>query len=67
MEFSRQKPCLLSRSVLQVLYIPQPSSLLTNTRVVEILREAARSFICPPALASKTLLASNPQVNSLLA
>lgn len=62
MEFSRQKPCLLSRSVLQVLYIPPPSSLLTNSRVVEILREAAKSFICPPSLSSKTLLASNSQV-----
>ncbi|KAE8751999.1 hypothetical protein FOCC_FOCC001162 [Frankliniella occidentalis] len=66
MEFSRQKPCLLSRSVLQVLYIPQPSSLLTNTRVVEVLREAAKSFICPPSLASKTLLASNTQAKEFL-
>lgn len=65
-EFSRQKPCLLSRSVLQVLYIPQPSSLLTNTRVVEVLREAARSFICPPSLASKTLLASNTQAKEFV-
>ncbi|XP_018578871.1 N-alpha-acetyltransferase 35, NatC auxiliary subunit [Anoplophora glabripennis] len=54
-EFSKSSPCILSRSALQLLYTgTSPNNLK------DILREAVKSFICPPALLSKTLL-GNPQ------
>ncbi|KAJ8981491.1 hypothetical protein NQ317_007017 [Molorchus minor] len=50
-EFSKSSPCILSRSALQLLY---PGTNPSNLK--DILRDAVKSFICPPALLSKTLL-----------
>ncbi|RZF44671.1 hypothetical protein LSTR_LSTR000623 [Laodelphax striatellus] len=55
-EMSRSNPCIVSRSVMQLLYTPQ-----SNKSQVEALREAARTFICPPALSHKSTLLNNPQ------
>jgi hypothetical protein len=63
-DFSSAAPCLVSRSVVQLLYTPlqslsspsssgYPSSSPTPTpalQLQDVLREACRSFIVPPAL-----------------
>lgn len=69
MDFGRSSPCVLSRSVLQLLYTPlQPTStpqmMVTysqatrlsqpNPMFQELLREACKLFIAPPALTFKT-------------
>lgn len=51
LEFSKSGACILSRSILQLLYITHGTSLVFGTiAFVDVLREAARSFIQPPAL-----------------
>ncbi|CAH1153769.1 unnamed protein product [Phaedon cochleariae] len=52
-EFSKSSPCILSRSALQLLY---PGTNPLNSK--EILKEAVKAFICPPALLSKTLMSN---------
>lgn len=61
-EFSRSSPCILSRSALQLLYLGSHSAIYGSNPIAlkEILKESAKTFICPPALTSKTLL-SNQQ------
>ncbi|XP_056645128.1 N-alpha-acetyltransferase 35, NatC auxiliary subunit [Diorhabda carinulata] len=54
-DFSKSSPCILSRSALQLMY---SRSFPANLK--DILRESVKSFICPPALLSKTLL-NNPE------
>ncbi|KAG8312628.1 N-alpha-acetyltransferase 35 NatC auxiliary subunit [Homalodisca vitripennis] len=46
-ELSRSNPCIVSRSVMQLLYMNRPNS------CVEALRDAARTFISPPSLAPR--------------
>jgi len=46
----RPPPCILSRSLLQLLYIPLCNRVLGQQPVVEVLQDAARSFIAPPVL-----------------
>ncbi|KAG7167158.1 N-alpha-acetyltransferase 35, NatC auxiliary subunit-like [Homarus americanus] len=50
--FSESRPCVLSRSLAQVLYLGG-DKLWGGQGMAEALREAARSFICPPALLPK--------------
>lgn len=61
LEFSKNGPCILSRSVLQLLYINHGNLVLGNIPFVDVLREAARSFISPPALV-KSPFSLNSQV-----
>lgn len=67
-EFSRHGPCILSRSIMQLLYLPpcnlyssQCSRVFGSDLCADVLREAAKSFIAPPALMPKSTLLSNPQ------
>lgn len=62
-EFSKGSPCILSRSALQLLYTGSNSVLLNSNPSVfkEILKEAAKTFISPPALMSKSVLCNNQQ------
>ncbi|XP_065348980.1 N-alpha-acetyltransferase 35, NatC auxiliary subunit [Cloeon dipterum] len=60
-EFSRSSPCILSRSILQLLYLPHYNRVLGAHNFTDILREAAKTFICPPALMPKSTLLNNPQ------
>ncbi|XP_057379154.1 N-alpha-acetyltransferase 35, NatC auxiliary subunit-like [Daphnia carinata] len=46
----RPPPCVLSRSLLQLLYIPLCNRVFGQQPLTEVLQEAARSFIAPPAL-----------------
>ena len=46
----RPPPCVLSRSLLQLLYIPLCNRVLGQLPLVEVLQDAARTFIAPPVL-----------------
>ncbi|XP_075215671.1 N-alpha-acetyltransferase 35 isoform X2 [Lycorma delicatula] len=59
-EMSRSNPCIVSRSVMQLLYLPQCNRSSGNGWV-EALKDAARAFISPPSLSPKSTLLSNPQ------
>ncbi|KAK5639210.1 hypothetical protein RI129_011702 [Pyrocoelia pectoralis] len=61
-EFSKCSPCLLSRSALQLLYLGSHSVVLSSNPNIlkELLKEAAKSFISPPALMAKAIV-SNQQ------
>lgn len=61
-KFSRSQPCILSRSALQLLYLGGRNGSPLGANVPEALREAARTFICPPALVPRYQLLNNPQV-----
>lgn len=60
MDFSRKSgPCLLSRSILQCLYFPLPSTRFGTTSITEVLRESAKTFIAPPVLMPRNPLSTN--------
>ncbi|XP_026463560.1 N-alpha-acetyltransferase 35, NatC auxiliary subunit isoform X2 [Ctenocephalides felis] len=59
LEFSHKAgPCLLSRCVLQTLYIP--------TSLPESLKEAARQFIAPPSLMPRSPILSNHEAKECI-
>lgn len=63
MEFSKKSgPCLLSRSVLQIVYLPGNNKVFGVTSLQEVLKESVKSFIAPPVLMPKNPLFNNPQV-----
>ncbi|KAG1655274.1 N-alpha-acetyltransferase 35, NatC auxiliary subunit [Nymphon striatum] len=55
-EYSKASPCVLSRSVLQLLYLPNSNKLMGLHLANDVLRSSIRMFICPPALAPKSPL-----------
>ncbi|KAK0090668.1 hypothetical protein PV325_009411 [Microctonus aethiopoides] len=61
LEFSRQSPCILSRSMLQIIYIPGDDRVLGMHNFTDVLKEAARNFTAPPALLPKNTLLQNHQ------
>lgn len=60
-EFSKSSPCVLSRSIVQLLYLTQPNKVLGSQPMVEVLRDAVRTFIKPPALIPRSPLMNNTQ------
>lgn len=58
-EFSKLYPCVLSRSLLQLLYLPQSNRVFGTQPISDVLRESSRAFISPPALAAKSPLMNN--------
>ena len=62
--FSETRPCVLSRSLAQVLYLGG-DKLWGGQAMAEALREAARGFICPPALLLKAPVMTNTQVQAI--
>lgn len=60
-EFSKERPCVLTRSYLQLL-VWQNNNLLGKA---ETIREAIRAFNSPPSIAEKSSLSSNPKANEL--
>ncbi|XP_024947090.1 N-alpha-acetyltransferase 35, NatC auxiliary subunit isoform X2 [Cephus cinctus] len=59
LEFSRQSPCILSRSMLQIVYLPTTNRVFGTQNFMDVLRDAARNFIAPPALMPKSTLLQN--------
>ncbi|XP_063228469.1 N-alpha-acetyltransferase 35, NatC auxiliary subunit [Bacillus rossius redtenbacheri] len=60
-EFSCHSPCILSRSILQLLYLPVFNKVFGTLSFSDVLREAAKNFIFPPALMPKSTLLANTQ------
>lgn len=62
MEFSKKSgSCLLSRSVLQVLYLPAPNKVFGTISFTDVLKDSIKSFIAPAVLMPKNPLYNNPQ------
>merc|ERR1719483_1665250 len=59
MEFSRSCPCVLSRSILQLMFMPPNRRVFGQQTVVEALKDTVKCFIAPPALSSKSTLYNN--------
>lgn len=62
-EFSKKSSCLLSRSVLQMIYLPTNIRVLGTTSLTDMLKESVKAFIAPPALMPKNPLYNNQQVS----
>eukprot|EP00106_Octopus_bimaculoides_P003105 XP_014770547.1 PREDICTED: N-alpha-acetyltransferase 35, NatC auxiliary subunit-like [Octopus bimaculoides] len=60
-EFSKTCPCVLSRSLLQLLFLPFNKKLFGIYSIVDTLKESIRNFIAPVALFPKSSLYNNPQ------
>uniref|UniRef100_T1JNY4 Protein MAK10 homolog n=1 Tax=Strigamia maritima TaxID=126957 RepID=T1JNY4_STRMM len=70
-EFSKLSPCVLSRSLLQLLYLPntEVNYLLVSLTIktfgtelmTDVLRDGARAFISPPVFVQKSRLMLNAQ------
>ena len=61
LEFSRQSPCILSRSMLQIVYLPIANRVFGVHNFPDVLKDAAKNFIAPPALMPKSTLLQNHQ------
>ncbi|KZC10889.1 N-alpha-acetyltransferase 35, NatC auxiliary subunit, partial [Dufourea novaeangliae] len=61
LEFSRQSPCILSRSMLQIVYLPTTNRVFGVHNFADVLKDAARNFIAPPVLMPKSTLLQNHQ------
>nr|XP_002740693.2 PREDICTED: N-alpha-acetyltransferase 35, NatC auxiliary subunit-like [Saccoglossus kowalevskii] len=49
-EFSKQSPCVLSRSLLQMIFLPQNKKIFGSELIQDFIREGIRMFLCPPVL-----------------
>ncbi|XP_033634032.1 N-alpha-acetyltransferase 35, NatC auxiliary subunit-like [Asterias rubens] len=66
-EFSKHCPCVLSRSILQLIFLPFNNKKVFGTELVqESLRDCIRSFVYPPALIQKSPIYNNPQVKEMV-
>lgn len=65
-EFSRTSPCVLSRSVLQLLVIPPSRRLFGSTNVADCLKDTVKTFIQAPVLNTKCPLNAIPQVKEAI-
>ncbi|XP_017799138.1 PREDICTED: N-alpha-acetyltransferase 35, NatC auxiliary subunit [Habropoda laboriosa] len=59
LEFSRQSPCILSRSMLQIIYLPTTNRVFGVQNFADVLKEAVRNFTGSPALMPKSTLFYN--------
>ena len=65
--FSQQCPCMLSRSILQLIFLPfNNKKVFGNEILPDVLRDCIRAFVCPPALAVKSPLYNNPQAKEMV-
>ncbi|XP_064620991.1 N-alpha-acetyltransferase 35, NatC auxiliary subunit-like [Lineus longissimus] len=65
-EFSQQAPCVLSRSILQLIYLPQNRRILGSHLITDNLRDTLRNFIAPPGLMPRGIIANNAQVKEYI-
>ncbi|PIK41723.1 putative N-alpha-acetyltransferase 35, NatC auxiliary subunit [Apostichopus japonicus] len=66
-QFSRKCPCVLSRSILQLVILPHNNRKVFGVELVQdILRDAVRSFVLPPAVAARSPLYNNPAVKEMV-
>ncbi|XP_041464934.1 N-alpha-acetyltransferase 35, NatC auxiliary subunit-like [Lytechinus variegatus] len=65
-EFSKQCPCVLSRSVLQQIFLPYNNKKVFGVELVqECLRDTLRGFVCPPVLAPRSPIYNNAQAKEM--
>lgn len=66
-QFSRKCPCVLSRSILQLVILPHNNRKVFGVELVQdTLRDAVRSFVLPPAVAARSPLYNNPAVKEMV-
>ncbi|RWS18030.1 N-alpha-acetyltransferase 35: NatC auxiliary subunit-like protein [Dinothrombium tinctorium] len=64
---SSPSSCVLSRSILQLLYLPAPGLVFGVQPLSELLRETVRQFIKPPSLQTKSqIFANNSQAKEYI-
>ncbi|XP_064608764.1 N-alpha-acetyltransferase 35, NatC auxiliary subunit-like [Liolophura sinensis] len=61
LDFSKSAPCVLSRSLLQLTFLPPSRKIFGTITVVDAIKDTIRNFIAPPSLIAKSLLYNNPQ------
>ncbi len=61
-ELSRTNPCIVSRSIMQILYMPENGKVLGTSNIVDVLRDTARNFICPPVLSVRSVILNKDEV-----
>ena len=59
MDFSKSSPCVLSRSILQLMLLPPNRRIFGQQTLVEAIKDTVRNFIAPPALSPKSSLYNN--------
>ncbi|CAH1797590.1 unnamed protein product [Owenia fusiformis] len=65
-ETSKLSPCVLSRSILQLTYVPQNRRLFGTQGMVDVIREQIRAFINPPILNPKCAIYNHPQAKDCM-
>uniref|UniRef100_A0A0A9XKI1 Protein MAK10 homolog n=1 Tax=Lygus hesperus TaxID=30085 RepID=A0A0A9XKI1_LYGHE len=66
LEVSCSKPCIVSRSIMQLLFLPNCSRAGDTINCIDAIRDAARTFISPPVLMPRSALLTNPQAKEYL-
>ncbi|XP_014255927.1 N-alpha-acetyltransferase 35, NatC auxiliary subunit [Cimex lectularius] len=66
LEVSCTKPCIVSRSVMQLLFLPQCSRVGDTIHCLEAIKDAAKLFISPPILMPRSPLLNNAQAKDYL-
>ncbi|XP_052797066.1 N-alpha-acetyltransferase 35, NatC auxiliary subunit-like [Mya arenaria] len=61
-EFSKLSPCVLSRSILQLTFLPPSRRVFGVHPLTDFLKDSLRAFVMPPALSPKTALYNNAEV-----
>lgn len=66
MDFSRSSPCVLSRSLLQLMLIPPNRRVFGSQSVVDALKDTVRNFISPPGLSPKSSIYNHAQAKEYI-
>ncbi|KAL4227585.1 N-alpha-acetyltransferase 35 NatC auxiliary subunit [Mactra antiquata] len=61
-EFSKLSPCVLTRSILQLTFLPPSRRVFGQHILTDFLKDSVRAFVLPPALSPKTPLYNNAEV-----
>lgn len=61
LEFSNQNPCLLSRSILQMVILPHNKRVFGRESMLEVVKESIKAFSAPAVLLNKSILSNNQQ------
>ncbi|CAL1540610.1 unnamed protein product [Lymnaea stagnalis] len=65
-DFSKTSPCVLSRSLLQLLLLPPNRRVFGTQSVVDALKETIRGFIAPPGLSPKSSIYNHAQAKEYI-
>ncbi|KAL5004056.1 hypothetical protein ScPMuIL_017512 [Solemya velum] len=65
-EFSKSSPCVLSRSILQLVLLPPSRRIYGTHTIVDFFKDSIRNFIAPPGLCQKSPLYNNPQAKEYI-